>query len=71
MAKKPSIHVGDTVSWEHSQGKSTGKVVKKQTTATQIKGHKVKATKDDPQFIVQSGKTGAKAAHKPSELNKA
>ncbi len=35
-----------------------------------IKGHEVKATKDDPQYLVKSIKTGAKAAHKPHSLNK-
>ena len=45
-------------------------VEKKQTTATKIKGHKVAASKDDPQYIVKSEKSGAKAAHKPKELRK-
>lgn len=65
-----SLKAGDTVSWDHSQGSSTGKVVKKVTSPTQIKGHKVAASKDNPEYIVQSDKTGAKAAHKPSELRK-
>jgi hypothetical protein len=65
-----SLKAGDKVSWDHSQGSSTGKVVKKVTSPTQIKGHKVAASKDNPEYIVQSDKTGAKAAHKPSELRK-
>ncbi|HST91562.1 MAG TPA: DUF2945 domain-containing protein [Brevundimonas sp.] len=64
------LKAGDKVSWDHSQGSSTGKVVKKVTSPTQIKGHKVAASKDNPEYIVQSDKTGAKAAHKPSELRK-
>ncbi|WP_288487320.1 DUF2945 domain-containing protein [uncultured Novosphingobium sp.] len=35
-----------------------------------MKKHKVAATKDDPQYLVKSDKTGAKAAHKPEELKK-
>ena len=66
-----SLKAGDTVSWNHSQGSSTGKVVKKVTSPTQIKGHKVAASKDNPEYIVESDKTGAKAAHKPTELRKA
>jgi heme-binding NEAT domain protein len=58
------------VKWDHSQGTTTGKVVRKQTTPTRIKGHKVAASKDNPEYIVKSGKTGALAAHKPSELRK-
>jgi hypothetical protein len=65
-----ALKAGDKVSWDHSQGSSTGKVVKKVTSPTQIKGHKVAASKADPEYIVQSDKTGAKAAHKPSELRK-
>jgi hypothetical protein len=47
-----------------------GKVVKKQTTQAQIKGHKVAASNDNPQYIVRSDKSGKAAAHKPSELKK-
>jgi hypothetical protein len=61
---------GDTVAWKTSQGETTGKVVQKQTSPTKIKGHEVKASKADPQLIVESSKTGAKAAHKPSALRK-
>ena len=60
---KSSIKAGDTVSWGASQGKVTGKVVKKQTSPTRIKGHKVAASSSDPQYIVRSDQTGAKAAH--------
>jgi len=69
MAKKLSN--GDKVEWETAQGKTEGKVVKKQTTATKIKGHEVKASKLDPQYIVESTKTGKRAAHKPGALHKA
>ncbi len=31
----------------------------------------VGSSKDNPEYLVESGKTGAKAAHKPSELRKA
>ncbi len=68
MAK--TLKPGDTVQWDHSQGTTTGKVVRKQTTPTQIKGHKVAASKSNPEYIVKSDKTGALAAHKPQELRK-
>lgn len=66
-----TFKVGDTVKWDHSQGTTQGKVVKKVTSPTRIKGHKVAASKDNPEYVVQSEKTGAKAAHKPTELRKA
>ena len=62
---------GDHVTWNTSQGKTEGTVVRKQTTPTQIKGHKVAASAADPQFIVKSDKSGKQAAHKPSGLKKA
>lgn len=62
---------GDKVKWETSQGETEGKVVRKQTSKTKIKGHTVKAAKGDPQFIVESDKSGKRAAHKPEALKKA
>ena len=68
MAK--SVKVGDKVGWDSSGGHSTGEVVKKLTSPTRIKGHKVAASKDDPQYLVESAKSGKKAAHKPESLTK-
>ena len=62
---------GDAVEWDSSGGHSVGKVVKKQTTSTKIKGHKVAASAEDPQYIVKSDKSGGTAAHKASALKKA
>ena len=69
MAEK-KLKAGDKVEWDSSGGHSVGKVVKKQTTPTKIKGHEVKASKDNPEYIVQSDKSGKKAAHKPEALKK-
>jgi hypothetical protein len=68
MAKE--LKKGDKVEWDTSQGKTHGTVVKKQTSETHIKSHKVAASKDDPQFIVKSDKSGKEAAHKPEALRK-
>ncbi|MEO3433582.1 DUF2945 domain-containing protein [Inquilinus sp. CAU 1745] len=68
MAKK--LEKGDEVNWATSQGVTHGKVVKKQISQTHIKGHKVAASKDNPQYIVRSDKSGRKAAHKPGGLKK-
>jgi hypothetical protein len=61
---------GDKVEWDTSQGKTRGTVEERQTSKTHIKGHKVAASKDNPQYIVKSSKSGKKAAHKPEELRK-
>jgi hypothetical protein len=60
---------GDRVKWNSHGDEAQGQVVKKQTSATQIKGHKVAASKDDPQFIVETAE-GKRAAHKPEALAK-
>jgi hypothetical protein len=61
---------GDKVAWTTSQGETEGTVVRKQTTPTRIKGHKVSASKDNPEYIVKSDKSGQEAAHKPDALKK-
>ncbi|MBD0415648.1 hypervirulence associated TUDOR domain-containing protein [Oryzicola mucosus] len=66
-----SFDKGDKVAWDTSQGETKGKVVRKQTSRTSIKGHTVAASTDDPQYIVESEKSGKRAAHKPDELRKA
>lgn len=63
------LHKGDEVSWQSHGGTAKGKVVRKQTTPTQIKGHKVAASKDDPQYIVETDQ-GKQAAHKADALRK-
>ncbi|MBY0610854.1 MAG: DUF2945 domain-containing protein [Beijerinckiaceae bacterium] len=68
MAKE--LKKGDTVEWDSAGGHSVGKVIRKQTSPTKIKGHTVNASKDDPQYIVKSDKSGGEAAHKASALKK-
>jgi hypothetical protein len=68
MATK-TLKAGDKVEWDSSGGHSTGKVVKKLTAPTQIKRHKVAASKDNPEYLVKSDK-GGEAAHKPAALKK-
>jgi hypothetical protein len=61
---------GDHVEWKTSQGKTEGKVEKKLTEPIEIKGHHVAASKDNPEYLVKSDKTGKEAAHKPESLKK-
>lgn len=61
---------GDRVEWQASGGKTTGKVKQKLTEPTDIKGHHVAASQDNPEYLVESDKTGKEAAHKPDALKK-
>ncbi|HAZ44563.1 MAG TPA: DUF2945 domain-containing protein [Cyanobacteria bacterium UBA11369] len=61
---------GDKVEWNTAQGTTTGTVKQKLTSPTDIKGHHVAASEDNPEYLVVSDKTGKKAAHKPESLKK-
>jgi len=65
-----TFKVGDKVEWHASQGPVRGTIKKKLTEHTAIKGHEVAASKDNPEYLVVSDKTGAEAAHKASALKK-
>lgn len=65
-----SLKKGDHVRWESSQGTIEGTVEKKLTKPMEIKGHAVKASPANPEYLVKSDKTGAEAAHKPQSLKK-
>lgn len=64
------LKVGDKVEWKTPQGTTSGTIKKKLTAPTDIKGHHVAASKENPEFLVESDKTGAEAAHKPESLKK-
>jgi hypothetical protein len=64
------LKAGDRVSWTTPQGETHGRVVRKLTRQTRVEGHVAKATPTEPQYLVQSEKTGATAAHKPAELRR-
>jgi len=66
-----ALKKGDRVTWSASQGKITGTVEKTLTEPTEIKGHHVAASAENPEILVKSAKTGAVAAHKPAALKKA
>ncbi len=62
------LHKGDKVSWKSHGGEAVGKVVKKITRETEAGGRSVKASKDEPQYLVKSDKSGGEAVHKPAAL---
>jgi hypothetical protein len=69
MSEK-SFRKGDEVTWQSHGSTAEGKVEKKITTETEAGGRKVKASKDEPQYLVKSDKSGGEAVHKPSALKK-
>ena len=61
---------GDKVEWNSHGSKAVGTVEKKITSETEAGGRKVKASEDDPQYLVRSEKSGGTAVHKPGALRK-
>ncbi len=70
MPSSESLAKGDKVSWNTSQGETqgTGGEHRKQTFT--FDGQKFNASDEDPYVIVESAKTGARAAHKASSVTK-
>jgi Hypervirulence associated proteins TUDOR domain len=69
MTMAEDLKQGDKVKWSSHGGEAHGKVVKRVTSPTTIKSHKVAASKDNPQFIVETDE-GKQAAHKAGALKK-
>lgn len=65
-----AISEGDHVRWETSQGTTTGVARERRTRRFQLAKQRFNATEDDPYWIVESSKTGARAAHKESSLRR-
>ena len=67
---RAELRKGDHVSWKSHGGTAEGTVEKKITSDTEAAGRTVKASKDDPQYLVKSEESGGEAVHKPSALRK-
>lgn len=59
---------GDEVSWNTSQGTTHGTVVDTRVKDFTFDGQQFQASDEEPYYVVESEKTGAKAAHKGSAL---
>jgi hypothetical protein len=66
-----ALSKGDKVHWNTSQGRTTGTTVEKKTKEFTFDHQVFKASDDEPYWIVESEKSGSKAAHKESSLDKA
>jgi hypothetical protein len=64
------IKKGDHVTWNSHGGTAEGTVERTITSETEAAGRKVQASKDVPQYEVESDKSGGRAVHKPGALHK-
>ena len=60
---------GDHVTWKTHGTTTSGEVQEKITEETEAAGRTVKATEDEPQFLVTSDKSGKEAVHKATALD--
>jgi hypothetical protein len=62
---------GDRVTWSSHGGEGVGTVERKITEDTEAGGRTVRASRDEPQYMVRSEKSGGTAVHRPDALRKA
>lgn len=70
MPKKDRPSTGDKVSWKSHGQNVTGRVKKRITDRTRAAGRTVDASPEEPQYEVESDKTGRSAVHRPGALRK-
>ena len=66
MSRK--FKIGDHVAWNSEAGRVSGTIIKVHTQDFYYKGHKRRASADEPQYEIRSDKTDHVAAHKESAL---
>ena len=68
MARK--FKVGDHVRWNSEAGYVEGTITAVHTADFDYKGHRRRASKDDPQYEIKSDKTDHVAMHKGAALTR-
>jgi hypothetical protein len=67
---KKDFRIGDHVGWNSEAGHVRGTIKKKVTSATKFKGYTVRASKEEPQYLIKSDTTDHLAMHKGLALRK-
>ena len=62
---------GDRVRWSSHGGEAVGVVERRITADTEEAGRTVRASPDDPQYLVRSETSGGTAGHRPEALRRA
>jgi hypothetical protein len=61
---------GDRVEWQSRGSTALGSVEREITSDTEAAGRTVRASTDEPQYLVRSEKSGGTAVHKPEALKR-
>ena len=67
---KRTFKIGDHVEWNSEAGRVRGTIRKKLVSATRFKTYTVRASKEEPQYLIKSDKTAHLAMHKGAALKK-
>lgn len=70
MAMPGAFKIGDHVSWNSEAGRVSGVIRKKISAPIEFKGYIVHASREEPQYLIESDKTDHLAMHKGSALRK-
>jgi len=63
-----TFRIGDHVSWNSEAGRVSGVIRKKISAPVEFKGYTVHASREEPQYLIESDKTNHLAMHKGSAL---
>jgi hypothetical protein len=67
---KRQFKIGDHVSWNSEAGRVRGTIKKKITSPMRFKNYVVRASREEPQYLIKSDKTDHLAMHKGTALKK-
>jgi hypothetical protein len=67
---KHEFKIGDHVEWNSEAGHVRGTIKKKIISAITFKTYTVRASKEEPQYLIKSDKTDHMAMHKGAALTK-
>ncbi len=67
---KHKFKVGDHVEWNSEAGRVRGTIKRKITFAIKFKTYTVRASKEEPQYLIKSDKTDHMAMHKGAAIKK-
>jgi len=70
MPMKHAFTAGDHVEWNSEAGVVRGTIKKEVSSAITFKGYTVRASKEEPQYLIKSDTTDHLAMHKGSALKK-
>jgi hypothetical protein len=70
VTRPTALAPGDRVSWNTSQGRTRGVVVEVRSDGFAFDGQRFTATSTHPAYIVESEKSGARAAHQRAALRR-